>query len=227
MGGELRISRVHYPVTGALGPGDRLGIWVQGCPLACAGCMSRDTWDPGGGQVVRIADLVDCWRRAAAAGATGITVSGGEPLAQPEGLGELLRQAAAVRAGRELDFLVYSGYTWAELDERRRAAVAAADALITGRFDVTAPTGLIWRGSANQELIPRTELGWRRYRDFLDHVPDRPPLQVVPYAAGVQLIGVPRAGTLPDFERSLRGAGQTVDEVSWRPSRSERSADKT
>jgi anaerobic ribonucleoside-triphosphate reductase activating protein len=26
-----------------LAPGPRLVVWTQGCPLACRGCMSRDT----------------------------------------------------------------------------------------------------------------------------------------------------------------------------------------
>jgi len=32
----------RVPVT-TLAPGPRLVVWTQGCPLACRGCMSRDT----------------------------------------------------------------------------------------------------------------------------------------------------------------------------------------
>ena len=76
-----RISRLHYPVT-ALGPGRRLGVWVQGCPLACPGCIARDTWDPAGGHEVAVADLTAVWQAAVDDGADGLTVSGGEPLEQ-------------------------------------------------------------------------------------------------------------------------------------------------
>ena len=78
----LRISRSHFPVT-ALGPGTRLGVWVQGCPLACKGCMAQDTWAPQAGVEVDVEALAERWREAITLGATGLTVSGGEPLAQP------------------------------------------------------------------------------------------------------------------------------------------------
>ena len=39
----LVVNRVHFPVT-ALGPGRRLGVWVQGCSIGCAGCLAHDTW---------------------------------------------------------------------------------------------------------------------------------------------------------------------------------------
>lgn len=224
----LRVSGVHYPVT-ALGPGARLGIWLQGCPLACAGCMSRDTWDPAAGSTVTVAALVKLWRDLLTRGADGITVSGGEPLAQPGGLGAFLAEAARARAepgapggpaeGREPDLLVYTGYVLGELDAEGLAAVAAADALVTGRFDVTKPTGLIWRGSANQELLPRTELGQRRYGPYLDHVPAHPPLQVIPDAGGVRLVGVPRSGTLTALEHALRADDAGVRGTTWRPQR--------
>ena len=81
MTSAIRLSRVHFPVT-ALGPGTRLGIWVQGCHLACPGCMSRDTWDAPGGSRQSIADLADIWRQARELGATGLTISGGRAAEQ-------------------------------------------------------------------------------------------------------------------------------------------------
>ena len=43
---NISLSRVHFPVT-TLGPGQRLGLWFQGCSIRCAGCISADTWGPG------------------------------------------------------------------------------------------------------------------------------------------------------------------------------------
>ena len=44
----IAINKAHYPVT-VLGPGQRIGIWFQGCRIHCPGCVSQDTWaaDPG------------------------------------------------------------------------------------------------------------------------------------------------------------------------------------
>lgn len=94
-GPALQISRSQFPVT-ALGPGERLGVWVQGCPLACKGCMARDTWAPDGGTEVPVAQLARDWRAALESGAHGLTVSGGEPLAQSEALRVFLETARGI-----------------------------------------------------------------------------------------------------------------------------------
>lgn len=213
-----RISRLHYPVT-ALGPGRRLGVWFQGCPLACAGCIARDTWDAAGGREVPVAELTDIWQAAMADGADGLTVSGGEPLAQPAELAAFLRDADELRsrAGREIDFLVYTGYELAELDRTAVDALEFADALVTGRYEAARPTERIWRGSANQQLVPRTALGRRRYGPYLEHVPERAPMQVAVDERRIWLVGVPRRGDLPRLERAVRSRGVTWEGVTWRP----------
>jgi len=214
----LRLSRIHYPVT-ALGPGRRLGMWVQGCPLACRGCMSRDTWSPTGGSEVAIGELVAAWRDAIADDADGLTVSGGEPLAQPAAVSEFLTAAAEVRAaaGRELDILLYTGYELDELGRAESDVVGLADAVVTGRFDVARPTDLIWRGSANQRLVPLTELGRSRYGPYLDHVPDRAPMQFSVDDNDVRFVGVPRRGDLARLERAMVRRGVHLEGLTWRP----------
>jgi pyruvate formate lyase activating enzyme len=79
-------GRVHSVETlGADdGPGIRMVIFLQGCPMACRYCQNPDTWDSCGGQLVTTGELV---RRAIRMrpyfGADGgITLSGGEPLLQ-------------------------------------------------------------------------------------------------------------------------------------------------
>ncbi|MEJ2855908.1 MULTISPECIES: 4Fe-4S single cluster domain-containing protein [unclassified Saccharothrix] len=209
----LRVSRTHFPVT-ALGPGTRLGVWVQGCSLACKGCMAQDTWDAGGGVAVEVADLVALWREAMARGAEGLTVSGGEPLQQPEALRQFL---AAVHAERDdQDILVYTGYEESEFDDIRRNAVEFADVVVTGRFDIRRPTALIWRGSANQRMVMRTDLGRRKYTQHVDHEPERAPIQVRADESGIWLIGTPRQGGLAGLERGLRASGLPVEGASWR-----------
>jgi anaerobic ribonucleoside-triphosphate reductase activating protein len=224
--GTLRISATHFPVT-TLGPGRRLGIWVQGCPLACGGCMSRHTWDSGGGREAQVAELLGLWREAVAAGADGLTLSGGEPLAQPAALAALLAGAATVRAeatapggvaaGRRPDFLVYTGYTEAELarNPEWQHAVWHADALVTGRYVAAAPTGLVWRGSANQRLTPRTGLGLDRYGPHLTRTGTAPALQVAETPDGILLLGVPRPGELAALGERMERAGTRLTGRSW------------
>ena len=219
---RLRVSRVHFPVT-ALGPGDRLGVWLQGCPLACPGCMSLDTWDPSGGTELEVEQVVGMWRDAVAAGADGVTISGGEPLAQAPALTELLRRIDETRRasgarGRDHDLLLFTGFELDELEPAQLGATRLADVVITGRYRAAEPTDLIWRGSANQRMHLNTDLGRRRYAEFVDLAPQRPPIQVRPEHDGFWLIGVPRRGTLPQLERALRDDGLALDTVTWRRS---------
>lgn len=222
----LRLQQLVYPVE-SLGPGRRLGVWFQGCPLSCRGCMAQDTWDAGGGLVMSVAEVAEKFEAVVADGADGVTVSGGEPTAQPPGLGALLAAIDAGRtrltapdgaaAGRTIDVLVYTGYDRSELDAEQQAALRHADVVVTGRFRVNEPTSLIWRGSANQEMWLRTLVGEQRYAEYVDHVPPLAPMQMHVTDDGVRVIGVPRRGDLARVERRLRDLGFSLGTPTWRP----------
>jgi anaerobic ribonucleoside-triphosphate reductase activating protein len=217
-GRTLRVSRTHFPVT-ALGPGVRLGIWVQGCPLACRGCMARDTWSSHGGVAADVEELTELWRDAVARGADGLTVSGGEPLRQPRPLRALLEAVRRVSAesAAEHDILLYTGYEPAELDEEQRRTAALADVVITGRYLASRPTDLIWRGSANQAMLLQTELGRLRYLPYRHARPEQPELQLRVDGERLWLVGVPRRGSLVQLDRMLRQRGIDARRASWRP----------
>ncbi|MEU6589594.1 4Fe-4S single cluster domain-containing protein [Streptomyces sp. NPDC046881] len=224
---ELRLDGTHYPLE-TLGPGKRLGVWFQGCSLACPGCMSRHTWDPAAGTSTTVAQVLALWRRALADGADGLTVSGGEPLQQAAALAELLAGAARLRDGARrrvgsagphpADLLVYTGYEPEELTPERRGALDGADAVITGRFRVAEPTRLAWRGSANQRIVPLTPLGTARYLPYLTREAPGPRLQTGPAGNGeVRFYGVPLRGELTELERRLGEGGVRFTGRSWRP----------
>ena len=68
------------------GPGVRFVVFMQGCPLRCSCCHNPDTWAIAGGTEVTAEEIV---RRAERyreyfGEDGGITLSGGEPLLQPE-----------------------------------------------------------------------------------------------------------------------------------------------
>jgi len=213
----LRVNAVRYPVT-ALGPGRRLGIWVQGCTLACRGCMAQDTWAADGGSSVAVHLLLDLWRGAVADGADGLTISGGEPLQQAAAVGALIDGVRRVSAdaGAEHDVLLYTGYEVDEVDVEQRSAMKRADAVMVGRYQIAEPSRLIWRGSGNQRLIFNTDLGVRRFAD-IDMSPERWPLQIRVLADNrAEIVGVPRSRHhLIAVQRELRAQGIDVDYVSW------------
>jgi anaerobic ribonucleoside-triphosphate reductase activating protein len=219
MADQLRLTRAHFPVT-ALGYGTRLGIWLQGCPLACPGCIAKDTWDPDGGLAIDIDELLDDVRRAIRAGADGLTVSGGEPLEQAAALATFLHgvRDLGATANAGFDLLMYTGYELAELDATRRATAGLADVLITGRYVITKPTGLIWRGSSNQTMVLQTPLAEARYASYVEYEPDALPIQVETTSDGqAWWVGVPNhPGTREAVEATVTSLGYTVKSVSWR-----------
>ena len=118
--------------------------------------------------------------------------------------------------GRDHDLLLFTGFELDELEPAQLGATRLADVVITGRYRAAEPTDLIWRGSANQRMHLNTDLGRRRYAEFVDLAPQRPPIQVRPEHDGFWLIGVPRRGTLQILERGLRRGGLPVSAVTWR-----------
>ncbi|NLA97189.1 MAG: 4Fe-4S cluster-binding domain-containing protein, partial [Spirochaetales bacterium] len=67
------------------GPGLRYVVFLQGCSLRCRYCHNPDTWNLKGGKSTDSRDLVKeilGYRNVIAKG--GVTISGGEPLKQPE-----------------------------------------------------------------------------------------------------------------------------------------------
>ena len=84
---ENVMGRIHSVESfGALdGPGIRYVLFLQGCPMRCAFCHNPDSWNAQGGEKVGskavVADILR-YRNFIQKG--GVTLSGGEPLMQPE-----------------------------------------------------------------------------------------------------------------------------------------------
>ena len=72
------------------GPGVRLVVFCQGCPMRCKYCHNPDTWEMGRGTRVSPGELIgEYMRNKAFYSRGGITVTGGEPLLQIDFLLEL------------------------------------------------------------------------------------------------------------------------------------------
>lgn len=75
------------------GPGMRYVLFLSGCTLGCVFCHNRDTWEFGE-KTISIAEVLADYEKYRAfydAAGGGITVSGGEPLLQPEFVEALFR----------------------------------------------------------------------------------------------------------------------------------------
>lgn len=210
----LRLNRTHYPVT-VLGPGVRVGIWVQGCTIGCSGCVARDTWNVSEGDAVDVAAVLN-WLDGIDGPVDGVTISGGEPFQQPAAVAELLDGIGSWRRGRteDVDILVYSGYSWSRLTRTPRLAALLdrCDAVIPGPYVARRNNGVALRGSDNQRVVPLTTLGRHRY-----HQPEADQrMQIEVTADRIYCIGIPGAGDMERVTEHLADAGVLLGEVTWR-----------
>lgn len=214
---DVMLNRVHYPVR-TLGPGRRAGIWFQGCTIGCVGCVSRDTWPSDPDRRVQIGEVMRWLHRLPRV--DGVTLTGGEPTQQPEGLLALLLEIDVWRrsGSQEIDVLLYSGYPDNVLRRRRQWSVieSLVDVVIAGPYVERRNPGGLWRGSANQKIIPTTDLGRRRYSDAMTQPAERR-LQVSASGDRIWMVGIPGPHAMRDLEVGLVASGVHSEEASWRP----------
>ena len=215
---KIAINKVHYPVT-VLGPGERLGIWTQGCNLHCPGCISQDTWAQDEDSLIPVEALVKMCRAIASPTLNGITISGGEPFAQPEALNKLLAQLIVWRdeLNKNFDILCYSGLSLQQLKLQHGKILSQLDAVIPEPFDEKLPRGNLWRGSMNQMLVPLSDRGKKRYADAVNTPYEgKGGMQVSVDGQHIWYIGIPERADMETIRTALEKKGITQEQVSWR-----------
>ena len=141
------------------GPGLRAVLWTQGCAHHCKGCQNPQTWDFEGGGLVPIQMVKDAISELEYQ--TGLTMSGGDPMFQPEACLEIAKYAKSIG----LNIWVYTGFTFEELLKMSKQKpvylefLKNIDVLVDGRFILEErDLSMLFRGSRNQRLIdvPKT-----------------------------------------------------------------------
>ena len=133
------------------GPGIRTTIFSQGCPHHCKGCHNPETWAFGCGTRMPVEAIVDIVRSNPLC--RGVTFSGGEPFAQPEGFAKLAR----LLKEKGYEVASYSGFTFEELlegTEGQKMLLESIDILIDGPFLLAQKSlEIAFRGSRNQRIL--------------------------------------------------------------------------
>ena len=129
------------------GPGKRWVLWTQGCTLACRGCWNTQTWSKRGGYEKSISQLIESI--TSQEDIEGITILGGEPFQQLDGIAKLIKSVKQLG----LTVMLYTGYEKAEFNDLMWQCFNSSDLVIAGRYrEEWRDVGLIWRGSTNQIL---------------------------------------------------------------------------
>ncbi len=210
---KIQVNRIAHPVT-VLGPGRRVGVWVQGCKIGCPGCASVDTWDADGGQKLDTEALAsELAGIIKADDLTGITLTGGEPTEQAVELTDLVNRIRDEVNDRPLDVLMFTGRSAKAAERVAPTLWTVVDAAICGPYRSSRPGLDPLIASANQSLVVRTELGAARMGELDRATP--PMLQARVDDGDIVLIGLPGPGDLPRIEAALRERGVVMEGRSW------------
>ncbi|MDO5379169.1 MAG: anaerobic ribonucleoside-triphosphate reductase activating protein [Clostridia bacterium] len=139
------------------GPGYRLAVFTQGCPHGCPGCHNPQTHAFDGGMLRDTDEIIALMGKNPLV--RGLTLSGGEPMMQPEPLSLIARAAKE----KGMNVWCYTGFTLEQLlsegREDRLRLLRHVDVLVDGPFlSHERSLDLLYRGSRNQRLIdmPKT-----------------------------------------------------------------------
>ena len=134
------------------GPGIRFVVFMQGCPMRCLYCHNPDTWAPDGGTAMTADELLALYdKNRAFYKRGGLTVTGGEPLLQPEFVAELFCKAHEEGIHTCLDT---SGITFSpEHPEKVDAVLDHTDLVLLDIKEVTADAHRRLTGHGNGNIL--------------------------------------------------------------------------
>lgn len=194
---RLVLERIYYPVL-TLGYGKRIGVWVRGCARGCPECISPELQTYEGREI----EVEEITRRIPKdLSVDGLTISGGEPFDQSEGIAELVRWFEKNYGG---DILIFTGYTYEELVSREDKSIqdilGRIAVLVDGPYVAGLNNGIGLRGSANQRLIIR-----KFQERYADAECWERKVQFVGEGDSLIQIGIPPAEFRPDTAETLKG----------------------
>lgn len=136
------------------GEGIRTVIWTQGCVHNCYGCQNPETHSFDGGVLTDTDEVIKILDQLVAQ--DGITLSGGDPMCQPEACLEIARHAKEIG----LNVWCYTGYTFEQLLAISKSKPSVLellkniDMLVDGKFVLAEKSLEVkFRGSRNQRII--------------------------------------------------------------------------
>ena len=142
----LRVNRIDLNGSVADGPGLRTVVFFQGCDrkVKCAHCHNPSSHLMSGGEEMSISVVVD---KLLTSPLRSVTLSGGEPLAQREGLLALVKVLKAKGFNIAL-------YTWRQRDQVPQDILDSIDWLKVGEFRMDLKTSVQpFVGSSNQQFL--------------------------------------------------------------------------
>ena len=201
----MYIARLLYPIR-VLGPGDRIGIWFDGCSRRCLGCSNPELWEFDDkyhvdlDHVLSLIDSIDKHNKI-----DGFTITGGDPFEQPDALMELLPCLRRVST----DILVYTGFLYSEIKDKFRDILQNVTVIIDGKYVESLNRCEILRGSTNQNIIVLDQ----NYNDlYSSYLSGNSEIQNFMTSDGLISVGIHRPGYQRQLDDLLKKKGLETHE---------------
>jgi len=194
----ILVNFIGYPIS-VLGPGNRVGIWLQGCTIKCKNCIAPESWDFDTKKFVSFNDIKEKLHHYSKYAPDGVTISGGEPFDQPS---ELLILLKIIDKLKYASVMVYSGYPFEYLSHTYGAHLNFIDILVTEPFKVNETDKKLWRGSDNQKMHVISSRAKKLFDEYelnqLEY-PNERELQIFALSDSIFIAGIPKRSDLVEL----------------------------
>lgn len=141
---KIKISGIKY-LRYEDGPGIRTTIFFQGCNRRCFNCHNKDTWNLENGIEMRIDKIIKAVEKYKNPYKK-VTISGGEPLLQKEGLYSLVK----ILGEKGYNVGLYTSY---QLDDIPKEILKYLSFIKVGEYIEDLKIDNKYYGSSNQKLL--------------------------------------------------------------------------
>lgn len=221
------------------GPGSRCVVFMQGCPMGCIFCHNPESWDFNSGEELDVETLLRrLGRFRPFLVSPGLTISGGEPLAQPQFTLNLIQRAKAQGWHVALDT---SG--WGSTEQFEKIAQTADLVIFSVKHPLNperlAPGSNLQNSLTNWRTLAALKIPvWLRYvlipgwsdepeslqalRDIANGLPNLERLEILPFNSLARDKWVKMGKESPIFEgNQLKVSEEQILEaeqlIAWRP----------
>lgn len=136
------------------GPGVRVSLFTQGCPIQCEGCFNSEIWDFDGGKEWTAETKKHFLELCNKPQIAGISILGGEPLVEQnlEALEDLLKTFKQRHPHKTV--WLWTGFVFESLNISQLKVLNYVDVLVDGPWVMSlGDFSLKYRGSSNQRIL--------------------------------------------------------------------------
>lgn len=202
----MYVARILFPVK-VLGPGNRVGIWFCGCKHGCKGCSNPELWNFDERYSTTLPVIKTLLEKInQQANIDGFTLTGGDPMEQPEALEELL---PVLKLYSE-DILVYTGYKYEDIKYKYANILKHITVLIDGKYIEEQNHASPLKGSDNQSIIILDPTRNDFYNNYLNSVTNE--IQNFTLGDSVISVGIHKPDYVTELDALLERKGLKTNE---------------